>query len=162
MTEEMQNLCTLSAPPVTSEYSSAMQEFTDLVYTSSPQHKDSTEVCIKRDVSDLEKMHTKITNCSPYTADHSLKKQFQFDSGWIRCECSCVSGGWEQYHKRYHRKVDLCFINLRDKTDPKILGTTPLLRLLKTVLLILPFCFSVSRYCQNLELFPLNTYCHMI
>ena len=72
MTEEMQNLWTLSAP-VTSEYNSAMQDYTDLAYTTSPQHKESTEVHIKRDASDLEKMHTKITTCSPYTADPTLR-----------------------------------------------------------------------------------------
>ncbi|KAH3788818.1 hypothetical protein DPMN_166980 [Dreissena polymorpha] len=72
MTEGMQNLWTLSAP-VTSEYNSAMQDFTDLVYTTSPQHQESTEARIKRDASDLEKMHTKITTCSPYTADPTLR-----------------------------------------------------------------------------------------
>ncbi|KAH3833619.1 hypothetical protein DPMN_106931 [Dreissena polymorpha] len=38
-----------------------MQDFTDLAYTTSPQDKESTEARIKRDASDLEKMHTKIT-----------------------------------------------------------------------------------------------------
>ncbi|KAH3852474.1 hypothetical protein DPMN_094984 [Dreissena polymorpha] len=70
-TEEMQNLWTLSAP-VTSEYNSAMQDYTDLAYSTSPQHKESTEACIKRDAFDLEKMHTKVTTCSPYTADPTL------------------------------------------------------------------------------------------
>ena len=55
MTEDMRNLWTLSAP-VTSEYNSAMQDFTDLTYTTSPQHKDSTEALIKRDASDLDKI----------------------------------------------------------------------------------------------------------
>ncbi|KAH3833678.1 hypothetical protein DPMN_106991 [Dreissena polymorpha] len=64
MTEKMQNLWTLSAP-VTSEYNSTMQDFTDLAYTTSPQHKESTEARIKRDASDLEKMHTKITLAHP-------------------------------------------------------------------------------------------------
>ena len=52
MTEEMQNLWTLSAP-VTSEYNIAMHDFIDLAYTTSSQHKDSTEVRIKRDAYDL-------------------------------------------------------------------------------------------------------------
>ena len=47
MTEDMRNLWTLSAP-VTSKYNSAMQDFTDLTYTASPQHKDSIEVLIKK------------------------------------------------------------------------------------------------------------------
>jgi len=41
---------------VTSEYNSAMQDFTDMTYTTSPQHKDSTEACIKRDASELDKI----------------------------------------------------------------------------------------------------------
>ncbi|KAH3840463.1 hypothetical protein DPMN_113912 [Dreissena polymorpha] len=47
---------------VTSEYNSAMQDFTELAYTTSPQHKDSTGVRIKRDASDLKKLQTKITS----------------------------------------------------------------------------------------------------
>ncbi|KAH3846814.1 hypothetical protein DPMN_089121 [Dreissena polymorpha] len=42
MTEEMQNLWTLSEP-VTSEYNSAMQDFTYLAYTIRPKQNDSTE-----------------------------------------------------------------------------------------------------------------------
>ena len=45
MTEDMRNLWTSSAP-ATSEYNIAMQDFTNLTYTTSLQHKDSTEVCI--------------------------------------------------------------------------------------------------------------------
>jgi len=41
---------------VTSEYNSAMQDFRDMTYTTSPQHKDSTEACIKRDASELDKI----------------------------------------------------------------------------------------------------------
>ena len=72
MTEDMRNLWTLSAP-VTSEYNSAMQDFTDLTYTTSPQHKDSTESRIKRDTSDLEKINLKLASCSPFTSDPSLR-----------------------------------------------------------------------------------------
>ncbi|KAH3804179.1 hypothetical protein DPMN_132461 [Dreissena polymorpha] len=55
MTEELQTHWALSA---TSEHNSAMQDFTDL---TSPQHKNSTEVCMKGGSSDLEKMQTHIT-----------------------------------------------------------------------------------------------------
>ena len=72
MTEDMINLWTLSAP-VTSEYNSAMQDFTDLTYTTSPQHKDSTEACIKRDASDLDKIRMKLASCSPFTFDPTLR-----------------------------------------------------------------------------------------
>ncbi|KAH3843968.1 hypothetical protein DPMN_117503 [Dreissena polymorpha] len=54
MTEERQTPWTFSA---TSKHNSAMQDFTELTYTTS-QHKDSTEACIKGDSSDLEKMQT--------------------------------------------------------------------------------------------------------
>ncbi|KAH3827695.1 hypothetical protein DPMN_129636 [Dreissena polymorpha] len=53
MAEEMQTPCTLSE---TSEHNSAIQDFINLTYTKSPQHKDSTDACIKGDSSDLEKM----------------------------------------------------------------------------------------------------------
>ena len=72
MTEDMRNLWTLSAP-VTSEYNSAMQDFTDLTYTTSPQHKDSTLARIKRDASDLEKIRIKLAACSPFTSDSTLR-----------------------------------------------------------------------------------------
>ncbi|KAH3735733.1 hypothetical protein DPMN_042268 [Dreissena polymorpha] len=65
-----------------------MQDFTDLTYTTSPQHKYSTEACIKGDSSDLEKMQTQITTLSPYTADLA-EKHGQWDSGWVTCECLC-------------------------------------------------------------------------
>ncbi|KAH3700685.1 hypothetical protein DPMN_075662 [Dreissena polymorpha] len=57
MTEEMQTPWTLSA---TSEHNSAMQDFTDLTYTTSTQHKDSIEACIKGDTCDLEKMQHRL------------------------------------------------------------------------------------------------------
>ncbi|KAH3849233.1 hypothetical protein DPMN_091629 [Dreissena polymorpha] len=66
----MQPPWTLSAP---SEHNSGMQDFTDLTYTSIPQHKDSTEACIKGDSFDLEKMQTQITTCSTYTANPTLR-----------------------------------------------------------------------------------------
>ncbi|KAH3860676.1 hypothetical protein DPMN_023587 [Dreissena polymorpha] len=61
--EVMQNRWALSAP-VTSEYNSAMQDFTELAYTTSLQHKESNEVRIERNASDLEKIQTQITNFS--------------------------------------------------------------------------------------------------
>ena len=72
MTEDMRNIWTLSAP-VTSEYNIAMQDFTNLTYTTSPQHKDSTEARIKRDASDLEKIRIKLAAYSPFTSDPTLR-----------------------------------------------------------------------------------------
>ena len=68
MTADMRNLWTSSAP-LTSEYNIAMHDFTNLTYTTSPQHKDSTEARIKRDASDLEKIRIKLAACSPFTSD---------------------------------------------------------------------------------------------
>ncbi|KAH3863575.1 hypothetical protein DPMN_026565 [Dreissena polymorpha] len=53
-----------------------MHDFTDLAYTTSTQHKGPTEARIKRDASDLEKMHTVITTCSPYTVDPTRRNIF--------------------------------------------------------------------------------------
>ena len=50
-----------------------MQDFTDLTYTTSPQHKDSTEARIKKDASDLEKIRIKLAACSPFTSDPTLR-----------------------------------------------------------------------------------------
>ena len=65
MTEDMRNLWTLSAP-ATSEYNIAMQDFTNLTFTTSAQQKDSTEARIKKNASDLEKIRTKLEACSPF------------------------------------------------------------------------------------------------
>ncbi|KAH3813376.1 hypothetical protein DPMN_141832 [Dreissena polymorpha] len=153
----MQNCWTLSAL-VTSEYNRAMQDFTELAYTSSPQHKDPTEVRIKRDISDIKKCRQGLKPAHP-TQLILFKKHCQLDSGWISCESSCISRNWEQDHKRNHWKVDLCLMNLREQTNTKLLGIAPLLRLLKTVLFILLFYLSISWQCQSLEIFPLKTLC---
>jgi hypothetical protein len=72
MTEDMRNLWTISAP-VTSEYNIAMQDFSNLTYTASPQHKDSTEARIKRDASDIEQIRQKLEACSSFTSDPTLR-----------------------------------------------------------------------------------------
>ena len=50
-----------------------MHDLTNLTYTTSPQHKDSTEARIKRDAPDLEKIRIKLTACSPFTSDPTLR-----------------------------------------------------------------------------------------
>ena len=50
-----------------------MQDFTNLAYATSAQHKDSTESRIKGDASDLEKIGTKLEACSPFTSDPTLR-----------------------------------------------------------------------------------------
>ena len=59
MTEDMWNLWTLS------EYNTAIQDFTNLIYTTSAQHKDSTEARINRDASDLEKFGQSLKPAHP-------------------------------------------------------------------------------------------------
>ncbi|KAH3699129.1 hypothetical protein DPMN_074083 [Dreissena polymorpha] len=53
-----------------------MPDFTHLVYTTSAQHKDSTEARIKIDASDLEETQTKVKTCLNYTADPTLRSIF--------------------------------------------------------------------------------------
>ena len=72
MTESLTNLWTLSAT-VTSEYNCAMQEFTELTFISRSQHKDLTDARVKRNTSDLEKLHLKLSACSPFSSDPSLR-----------------------------------------------------------------------------------------
>ena len=72
MTEEQRSLWTMSTP-ITAEYNGAMQELNSLSFTTSEQHKDSTEARMKRDTSDLEKINTKLTSCSPFSEDPSLR-----------------------------------------------------------------------------------------
>ena len=72
MTEEMQALWTLSTP-ITSEYNNAMQEFNDLTYTTSEQHRESAEARMKRDHSDLENIKEKLSTCTPFSPDPSLR-----------------------------------------------------------------------------------------
>ena len=50
--------------PITSEYNVAMQEFTNLSYTKTEQHKESTEARKKRDVVDLEEINSKLEACT--------------------------------------------------------------------------------------------------
>ena len=72
MTEEQRALWTMSAP-IMSELNTAIQEFNKLTYTTSEQHKDSTEARIERDASDLSKIVTRLISCSPFTSDPSLR-----------------------------------------------------------------------------------------
>lgn len=74
MTEEMRALWTMSTP-ITSEYNKAIQEFNELMstYTTSKPHRESTEARMKRDHSDLEKIKEKLSACSPFSPEPSLR-----------------------------------------------------------------------------------------
>ena len=72
MYEKQRNPWTMSRP-VTSENNIAMQQFTNLSYTTTTkQHKDSPEARMKRDVIDLEKISSKPVMLSPFSPDSSL------------------------------------------------------------------------------------------
>ncbi|KAH3780847.1 hypothetical protein DPMN_158669 [Dreissena polymorpha] len=101
----MQTHWTLSAT-LTSERNNAMQNFTAQAYATSAQHKDSTEVCINGDASDRENAD-KDYNLLTINSLYYSEKHGQWDSGWVRCECSCNLGGWEHDHKRHNRKFGL-------------------------------------------------------
>ena len=45
--------------PVTPEYNIAMHQFTNLSCTTTKQHKDSPEECMKSDAADLDKISSK-------------------------------------------------------------------------------------------------------
>lgn len=72
MTEEMRALWTMSTP-ITSEYNNAMQEFNNLTYTTSEQHRESTEARVKRDHADLDKIKETLFTCTPFSPDSSLR-----------------------------------------------------------------------------------------
>jgi len=147
MTEDMRNLWTLSAP-VTSEYNSAMKDFTDLTYITSPQHKDLTEARIKRDGSDLEKIRTKLAACSPFTSDPTLRNIVN----------GIVAGPDGNKIIEYIIGKSALLTNSSGKTEPKPLGISLLSRLLLIVPLIMPFCTSVSLCCEGQEIFQLKKF----
>ena len=72
MTEEQRSLWTMSTP-ITSQYNQAMQEFNELSYTTSEQHKEATQARVQRDSSDLEKLKTSLAVYSPFSQDPTLR-----------------------------------------------------------------------------------------
>jgi len=72
MNEEQRSLWTMSTP-ITSEYNNAMQDFNHLSYTTSEQHKESTDSRITRDASDLSKIMSKLDGYTPFSSDPSLR-----------------------------------------------------------------------------------------
>ena len=70
--EEQRAHWTLSNP-VTSKYNHAMQDFNDLVFTTSEQHKETSQSRIERDSCGLKKILSKLDTCSPFSEDQSLR-----------------------------------------------------------------------------------------
>jgi len=70
--DEQRALWTMSTP-ISAQYYAAMQEFTNLSYCTSEQHKDLTQARMNRDLVDLEKINSKLMGCSPFSPDPSLR-----------------------------------------------------------------------------------------
>lgn len=70
--EHQRTLWTMSRP-VTSAYNYAMQEFSQMLYTTSEQHKEATSARMNRDKSDKEKLVEKLADFSPFTGDATLR-----------------------------------------------------------------------------------------
>ena len=72
MNEEQRSLWTMSMP-VTAMYNMAMQDFNNLTYTTSDQHKETTDARLNRDIHDLAKINSKLIPFTPFSEDGSLR-----------------------------------------------------------------------------------------
>ena len=72
MSEQQRAYWTMSSH-ITSEYNNSMQAFTDLLYTTSGQHKDLANARMKLDIGDLKKINDKLAKCSPFSSDPTLR-----------------------------------------------------------------------------------------
>ena len=88
--------------PITSEYNVAMQEFTtNISYTTTEQHNESTEARKKRDAVDLEEINSKLETWSPFSPDPSLRNVV---TGVVAEEAVSVHG-YESIGCRIIRKI---------------------------------------------------------
>ena len=72
MNKEQRSLWTVSMP-VTAMYNIAMQDFNNLTYTTSDQHKETTDARLNRDVHDLAKINSRLIPFTPFSEDRSLR-----------------------------------------------------------------------------------------
>ena len=72
MNEEQRSLWTMSMP-VTAMYIIAMQDFNNFTYTTSDQHKETTEARLNRDIHDLAKINSRLIPFTPFSEDCSLR-----------------------------------------------------------------------------------------
>ena len=72
MNEEQRSLWTMSMP-VTAMYNLELQDFNNLTYTISGQHKETTESRLNRDINDLAKINSKLISFTPFSEDRSLR-----------------------------------------------------------------------------------------
>ena len=54
-------------------FSHHMQDFNEITYTTREQHKDSSASRIERDTLDISKIYAKLSTCSPFSDDPSLR-----------------------------------------------------------------------------------------
>ena len=72
MNEEQRSLWTMSMP-VTAMYNMAMQDLNNLPYTTSDQHKETTDARLNRDIHDLAKINSRLISFTPFLEDRSLR-----------------------------------------------------------------------------------------
>ena len=78
-----------------------MQEFTHISYTTTEQHKESTEARKKREAVDLEGINSKLETWSPFSPDPSLRNVV---TGVVAEEAVNVHG-YESFGCRIIRKI---------------------------------------------------------
>ena len=59
--------------PVTAMYNMATQDFNNLTYTTSDQHKETTDARLNRDIYDLAKINSRLIPFAPFSEDRSLQ-----------------------------------------------------------------------------------------
>ena len=72
MNEEQRSLWTMSMP-VTAMYNMTMQDFNNLTYTTSDQHKETIDARLNRDIHDLAKINSRLIPFTPFSEDRSLR-----------------------------------------------------------------------------------------
>ena len=72
MSEEQRSLWTMSMP-VTAMYNMAMQDFNNLTYTTSDQHKETTDAHLDWDIHDLAKINSGLIPFTSFSEDRSLQ-----------------------------------------------------------------------------------------
>ena len=142
MTEEIGALWTMSTP-IALEYNNAMQEFNDLNYTTSEQHRESSEAWMNRDHSDLEEIKGKASHLHTILSRHISEKQ----CNWCCCqrggECAWVRDRWQWDHWKDDWKTRFLngFSNGLDPSNRKTLVDDSPVKVAKnrTIDLTLPF-----------------------
>ena len=142
MSEQQTAVWTMSSV-ISAEYNIVMKEFTDLSYVTSEQHKDMTEARMKRDHDELEKVSTKLLQCSPFSSDPSLRNVV---NGVVAVQDVNVheydSVADKIIQKMIGQPVFTFSFSRKDKA--KTLGETSAVRVAPDRTLIPCFCFNVS------------------